>query len=97
MNFEITKRQGIIIWVYTLRQLKNLRRFGYIHYVSNRLKYIVMYVDQEQIEDKMKQLNSLHYVRKVEISYRPDVDMTFSDSLSAFKKPKATETETVEV
>lgn len=86
MSFEITKRQGIVIWVYTLRQLKNLRRFGYIHYVSNRLKYIVMYVDQNEVEDKIKQLNGLHYVRKVEISYRPDIDMTFSDSLSAFKK-----------
>lgn len=90
MSFEITKRQGIIIWVYTLRQLKNLRRFGYIHYVSNRQKYIVMYVNQNEVQDKMKQLNSLHYVRKVEISYRPDIDMTFSDSLGAFKKIKET-------
>lgn len=90
MSFEITKRQGIIIWVYTLRQLKNLRRFGYIHYVSNRLKYIVMYVDQNEVEDKIKQLNGLHYVRKVEISYRPDIDMTFSDSLSSFKKVNET-------
>lgn len=90
MNFEITKRQGIVIWVYTLRQLKNLRRFGYIHYVSNRLKYIVMYVDQNEVEDKIKQLNGLHYVRKVEISYRPDIDMTFSDSLSSFKKVNET-------
>ncbi|MGP6138783.1 MULTISPECIES: YlbG family protein [unclassified Jeotgalibaca] len=90
MSFEATKRQGIIIWVYTLRQLKNLRRFGYIHYVSNRLKYIVMYVDKDQIEEKIKHLNSLHYVRKVERSYRPDIDMTFSDSLSQFKKKNET-------
>lgn len=88
MNFEPTKRQGIIIWVYTLRQLKNLKRFGYIHYVSNRLKYIVMYVDQNEVEDKMKQLNSLHYVRKVEISHRPEIDMTFQNVLKENRELK---------
>lgn len=91
MSFETTKRQGIIIWVYTLRQLKNLRRFGYIHYVSNRMKYIVMYVNQDEVEEKAKYLNGLHYVRKVDISYRPDVDMTFANSLSQFKKKNDTE------
>lgn len=81
MNFELTKRQGIIVWVYTLRQIKNLKRFGYIHYVSNRLKYVVMYVDQGEVKDKMERLNSLHYVRKVEISHRPEIDMTFEHAL----------------
>lgn len=93
MSFEATKRQGIIVWVYTLRQLKNLRRFGYIHYVSNRLKYIVMYVNQDEIEEKVKLLNSLHYVRKVEISYRPDIDMTFADKMGSFNAKKAETTE----
>lgn len=86
MNFEVTKRQGVIIWVYTLRQLKNLRRFGYIHYVSNRLKYVVMYVNQDVIEEKIKQLSNLHYVRKVEPSYRPEIDMTFKNSLKRLEE-----------
>ncbi|MCJ0588525.1 YlbG family protein, partial [Enterococcus cecorum] len=30
--FEITKRRGIIVWVYSLRQLKSLKRFGLVHY-----------------------------------------------------------------
>lgn len=81
MNFEMKERQGIIIWVYTLRQLKNLKRFGYIHYVSNRLKYVVMYVDKEEVQEKMERLQSLHYVRKVEISHRPEIDMTFAHAL----------------
>ena len=91
LSFEITKRQGIIVWVYTLKQLKNLRRFGYIHYVSNQLKYVVMYVNQDVAEEKMKQLNSLHYVRKVEPSYRSEIDMTFKNSLSMFASTEKTE------
>lgn len=81
MNFELKKRQGIVIWVYTLRQLKNLKRFGYIHYVSNRMKYIVMYVDMDEVEKKVEQMSKLHYVRKVEISRRPEIDMTFKNAL----------------
>ncbi|AZP05173.1 YlbG family protein [Jeotgalibaca ciconiae] len=93
MNFELTKRQGIIVWVYTLRQIKNLKRFGYIHYVSNRLKYVVMYVDQGEVKDKMERLNSLHYVRKVEISHRPEIDMTFEHALESDKEENLIEIE----
>ncbi len=81
MSLELTKRQGIIVWVYTLRQIKNLKRFGYIHYVSNRLKYVVLYVDQEDAQETVDKLNGLHFVRKVELSYRPDIDMTFAHAL----------------
>lgn len=88
MNFELRKRQGIIVWVYTLRQIKNLKRIGYIHYVSSRLKYIVMYVDQTEVSDTVDRLNSLHYVRKVEISHRPEIDMTFEHALDGNQEEK---------
>lgn len=86
MSLELTKRQGIIVWVYTLRQIKNLKRFGYIHYVSNRLKYVVLYVDQEDAQETVDKLNGLHFVRKVELSYRPDIDMTFAHALPDKKR-----------
>ena len=88
MNFELRKRQGIIVWVYTLRQIKNLKRIGYIHYVSSRLKYIVMYVDQIEVSDTVDRLNSLHYVRKVEISHRPEIDRTFEHALEGNQEEK---------
>lgn len=81
LSFEMTERQELIIWVYTLRQLKNLKRFGYIHYVSNRLKYVVMYVDQSEAEEKMQRIQHLHFVRKVELSPRSSIDMTFAEAL----------------
>ena len=88
MNFKLTERQGIIIWVYTLRQLKNLKRFGYIHYVSNRLKYVVMYVDKSEVESKVKQIQKQHYVRSVDISHRPEIDMTFAHALETEEERK---------
>lgn len=88
MNFEIRERQGIIVWVYTLRQVKNLRRFGHIHYVSNRMKYLVLYVDKAELEKTVERLQGLHYVRKVEISHRPEIDMTFQNALPGKTKNK---------
>lgn len=45
-----------------------------------------MYVNQDVIEEKMKQLSNLHYVRKVEPSYRPEIDMTFKNSLKQLEE-----------
>ena len=56
MSLEVTKRQGIVVWVYTLRQIKNLKRYGYIHYVSNRMKYVLLYVDQEEAQTTAEKL-----------------------------------------
>ena len=72
MSLEVTKRQGFVVWVYTLRQIKNLKRYGYIHYVSNRMKYVLLYVDLEEAQATAEKLNSLHFVRKVELSHRPE-------------------------
>lgn len=53
------------------------------------MKYIVMYVDQVDVEKKVEQLSKLHYVRKVEVSKRRDIDMTFENAL-----PEKNKTET---
>jgi len=59
------KRRGLIVWVYSLRQLKNLRRFGFVHYVSRKMKYVVMYLNEEEYESKKTKiilLTGLHHL-----------------------------------
>lgn len=81
LNLSITKRRGIVVWVYTLRQLKSLKRYGLVHYVSKKSKYVYMYVDEEVVEVTMDKLRKLHFVRHVEQSYRPDVEMNFAEKI----------------
>lgn len=80
-EFTIQKRRGLIVWVYSLRQLKNLRRFGTIHFVSHKMKYVVIYVNEEDVVDTMEKMNRLHFVREIQPSYRPDIEMNFAEKI----------------
>ncbi len=75
-------RQGIIVWLYSLKQAKMLRKFGNVHFVSKKLKYVVLYCNQDQTEDLTKKLQSYSFVKKVEPSYKPFLRMEFEN-----KKP----------
>jgi uncharacterized protein YlbG (UPF0298 family) len=66
-----TNRQGMIIWLKNLKFARKLRKYGHLIYVSKHQKYIVMYTDQDQIEEVMATIKSLPFVTKVEPSLRP--------------------------
>ncbi|PKG22150.1 YlbG family protein [Niallia nealsonii] len=74
------QRQGIIVWLYSLKQAKTLRRFGNVHYISKRLKYVVIYTNQEEVEQIMAKINTYSYVKKVEPSYKPYLKVEFENS-----------------
>ena len=68
--FTMQERQGLAIWVYSLKQVRRLRRYGMIYYISRRMRYVVMYVDQKKASQLMASLRKLNFVRKVEPSPR---------------------------
>lgn len=74
------QRQGIIVWLYSLKQAKMLRRFGNVHYVSKRLKYVVLYCDLVETETLIDKIKSYSFVKKVEPSYKPFLKMEFENS-----------------
>lgn len=81
MELIVNERQGIVVWVYSLRHLKTLKRFGLIHYVSKRMKYVILYINEAEMETAEKKLANLHFVRRIELSYRPSINMDFKDVL----------------
>ncbi|WP_424685241.1 YlbG family protein [Enterococcus sp.] len=80
-EFTINPRRGLVVWVYSLKQLKNLKRYGLVHYVSRKMKYVYMYLDEAGYEENVAKIERLHFVRSVEPSYRPDVEMNFADKI----------------
>ncbi|KKB39233.1 YlbG family protein [Bacillus thermotolerans] len=75
-----TDRQAIIVWLHHLKPAKVLRKYGNVHYVSRRMKYAVVYCDQQEIEDVMEKLNALSFVKKVEPSFKPFLKTEFENS-----------------
>ena len=81
MEFNIIERQSLIIWLYSTKQIKELRKHGYIHYYSRKMKYAVMYVDKKEAKEIKEILNNYFFVREVEYSHRDDIDMTFENAI----------------
>ncbi|CAM4043894.1 YlbG family protein [Lederbergia lenta] len=73
-------RQGLIVWLFSLKNAKSLRRFGNVHFVSKRMKYVVLYCNQDEIEDLSEKLASMPFVKKVEASYKPYLKTEFENS-----------------
>ncbi|WP_147531893.1 YlbG family protein [Bacillus marasmi] len=73
-------RQGIIVWLYSLKQAKMLRKFGNVHFVSKKLKYVVLYCNQEDVDDLTAKLQAYSFVKKVEPSYKPFLRMEFENA-----------------
>ncbi|MDO4903778.1 MAG: YlbG family protein [Limosilactobacillus sp.] len=76
---ELTQRRGLIVKISTGRAIRSLRRYGTVRYYSRKMHYAVFYVDQAKIEETTEQLQKLHAVRSVTLSYRPDLDPTLTD------------------
>ncbi len=74
------QRQGLVIWLYSLKHAKMLRRFGNVHFVSKKLKYVVLYCNQEDIQEIMDKLDSFSFVKKVEPSYKPFLKLEYENS-----------------
>ncbi|MDX8359972.1 MULTISPECIES: YlbG family protein [Bacillaceae] len=75
-----SKRQGIIVWLFSLKQAKLLRKYGNVHYVSKRLKYVVLYCDMSEVDHMCNKLNGLSFVKKVEVSHKPFLKIEFENS-----------------
>ncbi|MED4053615.1 YlbG family protein [Niallia taxi] len=74
------QRQGLVVYLYSLKQAKMLRRYGNVHYISKRLKYVVLYTNLNEAEALMEKLNSFSFVKKVDPSYKPFLKMEFENS-----------------
>lgn len=82
-----TKRRGLIVWLYSLKQINQLKKHGTLHYVSKKMKYAVVYVEDDVTEAVQQKLERLHFVRSVEVSRLPDIDHTFEHALEQAKLP----------
>ncbi len=80
MRDNVIERQGLVVFLNRMKRAKSLRRYGNVYYVSNKMKYVVLYCDRDKIEEIEKMIESLPYVERVERSSRPFVATTYENA-----------------
>lgn len=69
-------RQGLVVYVRGRRVLRVIRHYGQIGYVSKKLHYCLVYVNQDQVATTKTALEALHDVRRVVLSPWSTLDPT---------------------
>lgn len=73
-------RIGLAVWLHSLKYVRQMRKYGNVHYTSKRMKYVVLYCDEPLIDDTIQRLESLHYVKRVSKSMRPYLKTEFQNA-----------------
>ena len=76
----MNERQGLIVYVHQLKHAKSLRKYGHVHYISRKQKYVVLYCDREDIETMITKIQRLPFVKDVVESFRPFLKTEFENA-----------------
>ena len=79
--FEKKERTCLTIYLHYNRDARKLNKYGDMIYHSRRMRYILLYVDQEKCGDIMANLKKERFVKKIIPSYIKDIDQDFVGSL----------------
>ncbi|TVV19256.1 DUF2129 domain-containing protein [Weissella cibaria] len=85
MTFEVTQRRSVIVHLKNVRQARQLRRFGVVSYISEKMKYAVIYMNEADVATKSALIGRLGFVSSVELSHWPDVDTTVGSQGDGFE------------
>ena len=74
MDFEVTPRRSVVVYLKNVRQARQLRRFG-----------VVSYMNEEDVASKSALIERLGFVASVDVSHWPEVDTTIGSQGEAFE------------
>ncbi|UOE92953.1 MULTISPECIES: YlbG family protein [Bacillaceae] len=76
----VSERQGIAVWLHSLKYARQLRKYGNVHYVSKKMKYVILYCDQNKVSTTVEKLESFHFVKSVNVSMRPFIKTEYQNA-----------------
>ncbi|GAX01884.1 YlbG family protein [Secundilactobacillus silagei] len=84
---DIQSRTNLVVYVASLRQVRQLKRYGHLEYVSKRMRYAIIYVNEEDAKETINRLKQLRFVKRIIESPRNEL----MDLLGLSGKPDAKE------
>ncbi|HEM6228459.1 TPA: DUF2129 domain-containing protein [Streptococcus suis] len=79
--FEKKNRTCLTVYLHYNRDARKLSQYGDIVYHSKRLRYVLVYMDQELVEAAILKLKKKRFVKKVVPSYIKELDQNFVGNL----------------
>lgn len=83
---DFENRTGLIVWLKSNRNIKRLMNHGFLHYVSNKMDYAILYVDTKNLEQIISRIKKENYVKSVEESPLRDLPVEYNDVLTDMQK-----------
>lgn len=84
--FEKKERLALTIYLHYNRDARKLNQYGDILYHSRRMRYALLYVNQEEAEKLIDRLKKERFVKKVLPSYTKEIDQNFVGNLTRMEE-----------
>lgn len=75
------ERKGLIVWVSDTKAARSLDKFGSLHYISRKMKYAVLYVNADRVDEISAQIKRLNFVKNLEFSYRNELKTEYTSNV----------------
>ncbi|EHI70306.1 YlbG family protein [Streptococcus ictaluri] len=79
--FQKKDRIGLVIYLYYNRDARKVMKYGDLYYHSKRSRYLVIYINKEDLEAKVQEISKLKFVREVKPSVLDTIDCDFVGNL----------------
>ena len=79
--FEKKDRISLTVYLHYNRDARKLNQYGDIVYHSKRLRYVLVYMDQDKVDVAITKLKKEKFVKKLVPSYIIELDYNFVGSL----------------
>ncbi|HFI0446340.1 TPA: DUF2129 domain-containing protein [Streptococcus suis] len=89
--FEKKDRISLTVYLHYNRDARKLNQYGDIVYHSKRLRYVLVYMDQDKVDVAITKLKKEKFVKKLVPSYIKELDQNFVGSLwrESIDKPES--------
>ena len=77
---ELVERISIVVYLKNMKHERQLRKFGNIYFAHRKEQYVMLYTNEDKIEDTVQHLMKLKYVKDVKVSPFKYVKRDYSNS-----------------
>ena len=86
LHENFNDRVGLVVEFKNKKFAYRLKKYGYVHYVSNRMNYAILYVDKIDAEEIMKQIKNEKFVTDVSVSPKGSLPLEYDGVLDEMQK-----------